>query len=351
LPVGNSDRGVGLGAGEIMLFADLSYQNFDWWHEQIENAYQPGSNIEEDFDHEGLFKNKSLNIGLTIGLNDYWNITISQLISERCMEWEGPTDDLGNSLTVHHRTECSSSDFFDGNNQIAFGGILGDTRINFKYLLHNQGKGPGNRVFIGGGLMIPTPYTISESPWTKSTYDHDNNSDTEDLNTYSPHRHFYLSDGVYKMFTEVQYFQKRIKAPVFWGGTFAVNFPLNKSDYGFKPSTRYELSLMALSGPLKNVKSNVFKLSSIGFNFTMGYAGPSEWNGVRTPNSEAILYIPGVSFLFGSKVGNFGINIQKGYEDYLQNSPNDIKEENEIYSISLSYRKLLDKYIEKFYWK
>ena len=28
LPVGNSDRGVGLGAGEIMLFADVNYQNF-----------------------------------------------------------------------------------------------------------------------------------------------------------------------------------------------------------------------------------------------------------------------------------------------------------------------------------
>ena len=28
LPVGNSDRGVGLGAGEIMLFEDLNHQNF-----------------------------------------------------------------------------------------------------------------------------------------------------------------------------------------------------------------------------------------------------------------------------------------------------------------------------------
>jgi len=351
LPVGNSDRGVGLGAGEIMLFADLSYQNFDWWHEQIENAYQPGTNDLEDFDHEGLFKNKSLNIGLTIGLNDYWNVTISQLISERCMEWEGPVDDQGNSLTVHHRSECTSSDFFNGNNQIAFGGYLGDTRVNFKYLLHNQGKGPGNRVFIGGGLMFPTSYTLTESPWNKTTYDHDNNPITPDLYTYSPHRHFYLSDGVYKMFTEIQYFKKRVKIPVFWGGTLSVNFPLNESDYGFKPSTRYELSLMALSGPLNKVKSNVFMLSSIGFNFTMGYAGPSKWNGVRTPNSEAIMYIPGVSFLFGSKVGSFGINIQKGYEDYLQKSPDDIEEENEIYGISLSYRKLLDKYIEKFYWK
>ena len=368
MPVGNSDRGVGLGAGEIMLFADVNYQNFKWWHDIVPGAIIPGTTSEELFEHKGQFNNKNLNLGFTIGINDYWNMTISQLISERCMDWEGPVftgqetlavdgfdfnsdiHTIGGSKSVHHRSECSSSDFYDGDNQIAFGGYLGDTKINFKYLLYNQGKGPGNRVFIGGGLLIPSSSTITESPWVKS--DHDNNPITDD--TYTPHRHFYLSDGAYKMFTEIQFFKKRVKKPVFVGGTLSVNFPLNKSDYGFKPSTNYELSLMALSGPLNHVKSSLFMLSSIGFNFTIAYSGRSEWNGVVTPNSEAILYIPGISLLFNSKsgkVGTFGLNIQKGYEDYLSNNPSDIEETNEIYAISLSYRKMLDKYIEKFYWK
>ena len=370
MPVGNSDRGVGLGAGEVMVFADLNYQNFNWWHEQISDAYVPDTDIEEGFDHLGQFNNRSLNLGFTIGLNDYWNITVSQLVSERCMDWEGPVwesvnDDgfdpnyhqIGDSKTVHHRTECSSTDFINESNinesnTIAFGGFLGDTRINFKYLLYNQGKGPGSRVFLGGGLLIPSSATLTESPWTKIDYDHDHNPSTKDKYTYTPHRHFYLSDGAYKMFTEIQFFKKRIKKPVFWGGTFAVTFPLNESDYGFKPSTNYELSFIALSGPLKEVKSNApFMLSSIGLNFTVAYSGPSEWNGVRTPNSEAILYIPGISFLFGSKAGTFGINIQKGYEDYLQKSPTDIEETNEIYAISLSYRRVLDKVLDKLYWK
>ena len=361
MPVGNSDRGVGLGAGEVMVFADLNYQNFNWWHEQVSEAYVPGTDLEEGFEHLGQFNNRSLNLGFTIGLNDYWNMTVSQLISERCMDWEGPVwesendvgfnpdfHQIGDSKTVHHRTECSSTDFIDGSNTIAFGGFLGDTRINFKYLLYNQGKGPGSRVFLGGGLLVPSSSTLTESPWTKSDVMLPNGSEVK---TYTPHRHFYLSDGAYKMFTEIQFFKKRIKKPVFWGGTFAVTFPLNESDYGFKPSTNYELSFVALSGPLKEVKSNVpFMLSSIGLNFTMAYSGPSEWNGVRTPNSEAILYIPGISFLFGSKAGTFGINIQKGYEDYLQNSPTDIEETNDIYAISLSYRRVLDKIIEKLYW-
>lgn len=352
-----------------MLFADLNHQNFDWWHEAITSestgadAYIPGTDETEGFEHVGQFNNRSLNLGFTIGLNDYWNITVSQLLSERCMDWQGPvwtsSEDIpagyevGDSKTVHHRSECSSSDFFDEDNQIAYGGYLGDTRINLKYLLYNQGKGPGNRVFIGGGLLIPSSNTITESPWTKKNYDHDNDSETPNLNTYSPHRHFYLSDGAYKMFAEIQFFKKRIKKPVFVGGTFAVNFPLNKSKYGFKPSTNYELSLVALSGPLKKIKTNFFMLSSIGLNFTVAYSGESEWNGIRTPNSEAILYIPGISLLFNAKskdVGSFGINIQRGYEDYLQNSESDIEEENDIYSISISYRKVLDKLIDKLYW-
>ena len=54
LPVGSSDQGVGLGAGEIMLFADLNYQDFDWWHEKINGAYMPGTSELEYFEHENL---------------------------------------------------------------------------------------------------------------------------------------------------------------------------------------------------------------------------------------------------------------------------------------------------------
>jgi len=367
LPVGNSDRGVGLGAGEIMLFSDLSYQKFDWWHAEIPDAYQPGTNLAEEFEHEGLFTNKSINLGLTIGLSDYWNVTLSQILIDRCMEWEGPVwasedvgfnpdiHNVGDSKTVHHRSECASTDFIDMNGNVnAFGGYLGDTKINFKYLLLNQGKGPGSRMFIGAGLTIPKKYTLTDSPWSTTIYDHDNNPNTPNIETFSPHRHFYLSDGAYKISTEIQFFRKRIKKPVFWGGTFSITAPINKSDYGYKPSTRYELSLMALSGPIKNIETNILMLSSIGLNFTAAYTSPSEWDNKRTPNSEAVMYIPGISFLFttnNSEIGTFGLNFQRGYEKYMQNSERDIEETNKIYSISISYRKLLDKYIDKLYWK
>ena len=74
LPVGNSDRGVGLGAGEIMLFADVNYQNFKWWHDIVPGAIISGTTSEELFEHKGQFNNKNLNLGFTIGINDYLSL-------------------------------------------------------------------------------------------------------------------------------------------------------------------------------------------------------------------------------------------------------------------------------------
>ena len=48
-------------------------------------------------------------------------------------------------------------------------------------------KGPGTRVFIGMGLEIPSDNILTESPWTKIN------------GLFTPHRHFYISDGAYKM--------------------------------------------------------------------------------------------------------------------------------------------------------
>ena len=334
-----------------MLFSNLAYQHFDWWHDKVPGAYDINGEF-EDFEHEGLFKNKAINLGLTIGLNDYWNVTLSQLISERCMEWQGPVDEDGSSLTVHHRSECTSSDFSytdettGQNTQIAFGGVLGDTRINFRYLLFNQMKGPGTRLFLGMGLDIPSSNVITESPWVKS--DHDGIEATPDR--YTPHRHFYLSDGAYKMNLQLQFFKKRSQFPVFWGGTFSFNFPLNDSKYGFTPSQRYELSLMAMSGStsFQKIKLGNLSLSSIGPTLTIGYASRSRWEGEgETPNSKSILYVPGINILLSFKNGGgLGVNLTRGFESYFNENPSDIEEKTSIYGISISYRTVLNNRID-----
>ena len=297
-----------------MFTGDYIYQSIDWEHSEL---------VDEPFPHFGLLNSNILNIGLTIGLNDYWNVSLSQLLVERCMEWEAPED------SDHHRTECSSSDFINSK-----GGYLGDTRFNFKYLLTNQGKGPGNRVFIGGGVVIPSNNVLTKDPFL------------EDLE----HRHFALSDGTYKIFTDFQFFKKRMKLPVFWGTTFSVEYPLETSKYGFYPSKVYDLSLMALSGPV-NIKTNFIEISSIGLSFSIKHTTEAKWNNVIAPNSESTTYIPGLSILFGSKIGAFGVNIQKPYMDNLATNDGGVEQDAEIWQFSISYRKILDKYIDKLYWK
>ena len=320
-----------------MFFTNYSYQHFDWWHDVVPSAIDTEGNL-ENFDHSGLFNNHILNLGLTIGLNDYWNITFQQSFLERCMEWDGPVDGSGNSLTVHHRSECSTTDFYDGNSIKAFGGITGDAKLNFRYLLYNQMKGPGTRVFIGMGLEIPSDNILTESPWTKID------------GQFTPHRHFYISDGAYKMNFELQFFKKRIQFPVFWGGTLSFNTPLNKSEYGFSPSNRLGISLLAMSSSRYFTKFKIGKvsLSSLGPTLNIIYTGRSSWdNQGETPNSESILYIPGVNILLGfENGGGVGINIAKGFEKYINDSPLDIDEELDIFTFSINYRTVVDKRIE-----
>ena len=85
-----------------MLTGDYIYQGIDWSHGII--PLPSLENPDEDFKHKGLLNSDILNLGLTIGLNDYWNVSLSQLFVERCMDWQvlDPSQ--------HHRTECSSSD-------------------------------------------------------------------------------------------------------------------------------------------------------------------------------------------------------------------------------------------------
>ena len=86
------------------------------------------------------------------------------------MTWDG------DSTTIHHRNESSLSNFVN-----AAGGILGDTRVLFRYLLFNDGQGAGKRVFFGGGFILPSKNTLTSDPFCLSGEE------------VVEHRHFSLS--------------------------------------------------------------------------------------------------------------------------------------------------------------
>jgi hypothetical protein len=105
-----------------MFGLDNSNQYIDWWHEAIPKS-------SEEFDHEGTLTSIIINPSLTIGLSNYWNMTIGQTLGQRTMTWDG------DKTTIHHRDEGTESDFIN-----AIGGYLGDTKLMFRYLVFNDGQ-------------------------------------------------------------------------------------------------------------------------------------------------------------------------------------------------------------------
>ena len=309
MPVGNSDRGVGLWAGQIMFGLDNSNQYIDWWHEAI-----PESG--EGFDHEGTLTSVIINPSLTIGLSNFWNITINKTIGQKTMTWTGDT------TTIHHRDEGTESDF---NN--AIGGYLGDTKLMLRYLVVNDGQGPGMRLFLGGGFLLPSKNTLSSDPFFLS----DKEQETD-------HRHFALSEGVYKGCFEIQLFKKKINNPVFMGGTIYVEKALTENNYGFKASDIYDLSLTAFSKKISAIKG------SLGTSVITRHTTTAYWNGFETPNSRATVVTIGFGGLWNLGVGGVSLNIQKPFfiEGVFSGIECELDQRVKVWQVSMSYRRVLD---------
>ena len=305
---------MGLGAGEIMLGTDFNYQFIDWQHDPTPD---------EDFHHLGTLSAFVLSPSITIGLTDWWNVSLSQILGNRYMTWGADT------TSKHHRDEGSESNFTN-----AIGGYLGDTKVMVRYLLFNAGRGPGVRLFLGGGMAIPSENTLTSDPFFLNG------------TTIEEHRHFSMSEGVHKAIFETQFFIKRMKNPVFMGGTLTIEEPLKENEHGFQASQLIDLSITAFTKKLKPING------SLGGSLMIRNTTKAYWNGIVAPNSESSLLIPGAGILWNLKFATVMLNVQKpvflkgsssGTEAYLN-------EETKAWQISLSMRKILDYYIPWLYW-
>lgn len=308
MPVGNSDRGVGLWAGQVMFGLDNVNQYIDWWHEAL-----PGSG--EGFDHSGTLTSIILSPTLTIGLSNYWNFTLGQSIGNRIMTWDGDT------TTIHHRDESTSSNFKN-----AEGGLLGDTKFMFRYLIFNDGQGAGKMWFLGSGLVIPSKNTLTYDPFFLGGEEK------------TDHRHFSMSEGVYKGLLEMQYFKKQMINPVFMGGTIMAELPINENNYGYKASQLYDLSLTVFSKLIPTING------SLGGSLIARHTTEAYWNGVAAPNSRATVITIGGGVLWNMKIGEVSLNIQKPF--FVGGAFSEIKGEVDqrvgAWQISLSCRRLLN---------
>ena len=188
--------------------------------------------------------------------------------------------------------------------------------------------------------MVADPYFLDYNP----------SEDEED------HRHFSVSDGVYKGIFGFEYSMKRISYPVFWSIFSNIQYPLKENKYKFLSPVNYSLSFVALSGPFNHRETKQFKLVSVGLGLSINHSSYSKWNGINSPNSKSTAITPSLSFVIASKdFGTFGLNLNISDVDSFNAGDaslgNNFKQKASVVGFSLSYRKTLDKVIKKLYWK
>ena len=308
MPVGSSDQGIGLWGGQVMLTIDNMSAHFDWEHDQIDEN--------EPFDQKGDLVSFTLSPTLSIGLNDYWMLSLTQQLGYRGMGWHVNAD------SKHHRTENSTTDFLN-----AIGGVLGDTHIKLRYLLLNTGSMEGYRFFLGLGLIKPSKNTLTSDPFFLDE------SEVED------HRHFSISEGSQKSIYEIQIFKKQIKNPIFYGITLKTILPLETNEYGFRPSKYYEFAFTMLSSKINSING------SLGFNFNLLRTSESYWNDIKTPNSKSEMVLFGIGYTRNIAKGSIILGIQKPYflkVTLSSTNEGDFKQKINAIQVTIGYRQILD---------
>lgn len=152
---------------------------------------------------------------------------------------------------AHHRTET------------VFG--IGDISIGARWLIKNQSFGPGQRLFIGLDVSIPTGESYENNPYS---------SDADSIN----HRHFALGDGLVSLTVNSEWWYRSEYSYVF-GISGRYSFPWEKSDIGFLPGKQYWLNLHAIRQ--KPLFAGIFPYLKLLINLE----APDYWEGIKAKNS------------------------------------------------------------------
>ena len=304
MPVGEADKGVGAMKGTIYYGVQLQSMFIDWWHDPVEG---------EPFKHSGLLNTYLVRPSIIYGASDKINLMASTSIGVRSMVWNGGKN------SVHHRTESTLTDFKN-----AEPGMLGDTQLIVMYLAKNDGSGEGSRVFLGGGISVPSKSQLTADPFFLNGEEK------------GEHRHFSMSSGTYKYILESQMFFKQPVNPVFYGGFIMYERALKESEHGYLPPPLLNASLSATFKRFDAMDS------SIGYGLGLLQSGKGYWNGKEEPNSESLSLIPSVSFLVNSRFGALSFNLQKPVfiKGAFITNEGDIKQGSNIWQFAISLRKV-----------
>ncbi len=241
-------------------------------------------------------------LNVIYGINDHWNFESSISAGRRSMT-------LDSESTIHHRPESVSG--------------FGDTRILFRRIIENEDFGPGSRLFVGLGLIIPSGNLVKENPFTLSENDVD-------------HTHFSMSEGVLKGVGELQFFY-RSHFPVLIGSVYRYEFSLKENAFGFRSGQKNVLDFLAYW-------QNHTILGGVPYgSISMIHEGIDFWEGEKAPNSGGLIVQPGFGFnwhredyLFTGSIMMPGIyNVELAGEDFEQ-----VSSHIKPWTITFSFRKV-----------
>ena len=302
MPVGESDKGFGAEKGQLYYGIQSHFTSIDWWHDLIEG---------EPFKHSGSLNTFIVRPSIVYGISNKYNLTLSSTLGIRSMNWNQ------SNVSIHHRTESSSSDFHNAN-----GGILGDSKIMIRYLIKNQGIGTGFRVYTGGGITIPSNNQLTSDPYFLKN---------DEVNE---HRHFSLSNGTFNYNIETQIYYKKLTNPTFLGGFIILERPLSESKYDYLPPTNLNIALSMIYKRFDNIDS------SMGYGLNILHTTQGYWNNLEAPNTKSTSISPSISFLFGSKFGAIALNLQKPIfiDGAFASNEGDMDQGSNIWRFSFSLR-------------
>ena len=302
MPVGEADKGFGAEKGQLYYGIQSYYTSIDWWHDPVKG---------EPFNHSGTLNTFIVRPSIVYGISEKYNLTLSSTLGSRSMDWKEP------DVSIHHRTESSTSDFHNAN-----GGILGDSKIIIRYLVKNQGLGSGFRIYTGGGITIPSNNQLTSDPFFLNK------------DEVKEHRHFSLSNGTYNYNLETQVYYKKPTNPTFLGGFINLEKPFAESKYGYLPPANLNVALSMIYKRFDSIDS------SIGYGLNLLHTGQGYWNDIPAPNTKSTSISPSISYLFGTKFGAIALNIQKPIfiDGAFASNEGDISQGSNIWQFTISLR-------------
>ena len=249
--------------------------------------------------------------------------------------------------SIHHRTEDTTTDFSNKDGLQAKGGVFGDSQIGIKYLYKDVGMKEGSRIYFGVGLIIPSKAVLQGDPFKKPE---DNENIEEWKSGRYDHRHFSLSNGVYKGSFEFQLFNKRFSNPIFYGAVFNLDFPISKSKWGYLPGIGYSI-MTSMVFKRESYKQDQFNILPGGFLYGISFIGVEEasWNDEPTPNSMSRMLAPSIGGIWPTNKGSISLSIRKPFfvvgksimVGIDSNSDDPLNNETNVFEIIVGYRRNL----------